>query len=97
MEVAPAHPIFAALSRTRTALNGTMTPVPAGHTQARSVLALAMHLTPELIGSKLTQDYFSPPLIFSKSFLCAHVFSLSKLSNSKNHITQCSFSKLVLL
>ena len=76
MEIAPAHPIFAALSRTRTALNGTMTPVPAGHTQAGAVLALAMHLTPEWIGSKLTQDYFSPPLIFSKSFLCSCFFPL---------------------
>ena len=51
MEVAPAHPVSAALSRTRTALNGTVTPIPAGHTQAGAVLALAMHLTPEKIGS----------------------------------------------
>ena len=68
MEVAPAHTVIAALSRTRTSLDGTMTPVPASHTQAGAILTLAMPLTSEEIGAKLTHDiylsYFSPHIFF---------------------------------
>lgn len=82
MEVAPAHPVIAALSRTRTALDGTVTPIPAGHTQAGAVLALAMHLTPLITLLALALSALPAVLTDAGSILTAAVLPTVEAAQS---------------